>query len=509
VPMPPRPDARAWPLAGLAALAVPPLAAGLAAWGVPARLAVLAHAALAVTVIARTWRRLPAAFAAPVDRYARPLFAAWLILAVVAGVQVGRLSVFMHDASRADCSVFPDREFFRNHACLSAYTEASRLAPTGANVYDPKGYENRKIGRLDVDLFQYPPAFLLLGGTFNEITSDFFKTRATWFAIQSGALLAAALALAVWTGGTTGARMAWLIPIVWLAIPTRLVMQLGNFQVSAFSWSIGAMLLASSGSAVLAGALLGFCSAGKIFPGALVLWMVGRGRWRPVLASGVWAGVWLLVAIAWFGLKPQFDFFQYQVPRIQSGDAFFWVDDTDAVLVNQSIYGLVVRLRSLGVGGMSRHVGNVVSSLYGLGIMALALWAGWRARTRSADGEEHRTADASTWLGLLNLASFRSPFVPDAYAYIGTLWLGTVLVGAQRRVTVAVLVAAAAGWLALGQVFDGVPRTAIPAWLSLLVIAIQGLAFALNLWAVLRPIVGTVWRELAGSRRPSVATGAA
>jgi hypothetical protein len=486
--MPPRLDPRAWLLAGLAALVVFPLAAGLAAWGVPAWLAVAAVAGLAVLIIVRAWPRLPEAFAAPVDHYARPLFAAWLILATVAGVQMARLSLFMHDASRADCSVLPDREFFRNHACLSAYTEASRLAPTGANIYDRAVYENRKIGRLDVDLFQYPPAFLLLGGAFNAVTPDFFKTRATWFAVQAAALLAAALALALWVGGTTGARMAWLVPVVWLAVPTRLVMQLGNFQVSAFSWSIGAMLLAPFGSAVLAGALLGFCSAGKIFPGALVIWTLGRGRWRPVIAAGVWAGIWLVVAIAWFGFKPQIDFFQYQIPRIQSGDAFFWVDDADVVLVNQSIYGLVTRLRALGVPGMTRQAGNLVSSVYGVAVMGLALWAGWRARTRPVDGEAHRAADAATWLGLLNLASFRSPFVPDAYAYVGSLWLGTVLVGARRRVTAALLGATVVGWWALSRVFDGVTRTSTPAWLALLVMAIQGLALALSVWAVLQPI---------------------
>jgi hypothetical protein len=489
--MPPRLDPRAWLLAGLAALVVFPLATGLAAWGVPAWLAVVAMAALAAVVVARAWSRLPEAFAAPVDSYARPLFVAWLILATVAGVQVARLSLFMHDANRTDCSVLPDREFFRNHACLSAYTEASRLAPAGANIYDRAVYENRKIGRLDVDLFQYPPAFLLLGGAFNAIAPDFFKTRATWFAIQAAALLAAALALALWVGGTTGARMAWLIPVVWLAVPTRLVMQVGNFQVSAFSWSIGAMLFAVGGHAVLAGALLGFCAAGKIFPGALVLWMVGRGRWRPVVAAGAWAGIWLLVAIAWFGFKPQIDFLQYQIPRIQSGDAFFWVDDADVVLVNQSVYGLVVRLRALGVPGMSRQVGNFVSSVYGVAVMGLALWAGWRARRRSTRDGAHRAADAATWLGLLNLASFRSPFVPDAYAYIGTLWLGTVLVGAQRRVTVALVGATAVGWWALSRVFDGVTRASIPAWLTVVVIAFQAIAFGLSLWAVLRPKSGS------------------
>jgi len=290
--MPPRPDPRACLLAGLAALAVPPAAVGLAVTGLPVWLGAAALALGATILIARTWHQLPEAFAMPVDRYARPLLAAWLILAATAGLQVARLSHFMHDVGRADCSVLPDREFFRNHACLSAYTEASRLAPTGANVYDPKVYEKRKIGRLEVDLFQYPPAFLLLGGAFNALMPDFFATRAIWFATQALALLASALALAVWIGGPTGARAAWLIPVVWLSVPPRLTLQLGNFQASAFSWSIGAMLLAAAGRAGVAGALLGFCSAGKTGPDA-------RGEHRPPAAA---PGVQRPVTPAWLVL---------------------------------------------------------------------------------------------------------------------------------------------------------------------------------------------------------------
>ena len=129
------------------------------------------------------------------------LLALWLALVLVAGFHTVRLSVFMHDADLADLSVLPERPFFRTHACLSAYTEASRLAPAGQNVYDPAAYMDRKLGRLEVDLFQYPPAFLVLGGVLRLGSEDFMVNRAVWFLVQSLGFLAAALGLALWTGG--------------------------------------------------------------------------------------------------------------------------------------------------------------------------------------------------------------------------------------------------------------------------------------------------------------------
>ena len=49
------------------------------------------------------------------------------------------------------------------------------------------------------------------------------------------------------------------------------------------------------------------------------------------------------------------------------------------------------------------------------------------ARGRANGHERLRLRTAQVWLGLLSLASFRSPFVPDAYALIGTLWLLTLM----------------------------------------------------------------------------------
>jgi len=478
-------DPRVWLLSGLVGLAVPPAVVGLSATGLPLAVSALLAAAAAVIGVARGWRRLPEVFAEPVQGR-RWLIVFWLALVLGAGFHTVRLSTFMHDSARADFSVLPDRPFFRTHACLSAYTEASRLAPSGQNVYDPKAYMDRKLGRLEVDLFQYPPAFLVLGGVLRAGSEDFTVNRAVWFLVQSLGLLAATLGLAVWIGGPAGARFAWLIPLVWLATPTLLTLQLGNFQVSAFAWSVGAMMLAATGHVVAAGALLGFCAAGKIFPAVLGLYLLTRRRWAPVLSTGAWALVWLLLAIAWFGMKPQWDFLLYQVPRINSGEAFFWVDAPDVAGVNHSIYGLVARLRASGVPGMTRELGNHLASAYGAGVLALAAWLGWHRRAVADAPGEPRLAEAGIWIALLNLGSLRSPFVPDAYAFVGTLWLLALVGAGLHRHTMAAAAGAVPLWFAFSRVFDGMLKEgqATPPWMLAVTLLIQVSAIAFNLWVL-------------------------
>jgi hypothetical protein len=482
-------DPRVLLSSGLAALAAPPSAVGMAALGVPLPIAGTGIALAAAAVVAMGWRRLPGAFAAPVQGRSW-LLVAWLALVLVAGFHTARLSTFMHDAARADLSVLPDRPFFCSHTCLSAYTEASRLAPSAQNVYDPKAYMDRKLGRLDVDLFQYPPAFLLLGGMLRAGSEDFLVNRAVWFLVQSLGFFAAALALAVWVGGVTGARIAWLIPVVWVATPTLITLQLGNFQISALAWSVGAMVLASSGWVVAAGALLGFCAAGKIFPGVLGLYLLMRRQWAPVLWTAAWALAWLLLAIAWFGMKPQWDFLLYQVPRIQSGEAFFWVDSPAIAGVNHSIYGLVARLRAGGVPGMTREFGNILASAYGAGVLALAACLGWRRRGVPIGQDGSRLSEVTVWFALLNLGSLRSPFVPDAYAFLGSLWLGALIVAGPRRLPPAGVALAGLAWFAFTRVFDGLlaENTPTPPWMLAVTLLTQVTALAFNLWVVWRAL---------------------
>jgi hypothetical protein len=101
--------------------------------------------------------------------------------------------------------------------------------------------------------------------------------------------------------------------------------------------------------------------------------------------------------------------------------------------------------------------------------------------------ERLRLRRAQVWLGLLSLASFRSPFVPDAYALFGTLWLLTLVAAEghwQGRGRLALAVAAAMSMIVL----DGGPITVpVPAWIMAATLALQVAAIAFNLAIVLTP----------------------
>jgi hypothetical protein len=98
-----------------------------------------------------------------------------------------------------------------------------------------------------------------------------------------------------------------------------------------------------------------------------------------------------------------------------------------------------------------------------------------------------RLRQAQVWLGLLNLASFRSPFVPDAYALVGTLWLLTLLAAEGHWRTTGRLALAVAG-AATFVVLDGnVLPDPVPSWIVMGSLVVQLSMIALNLVAAIAP----------------------
>jgi hypothetical protein len=90
------------------------------------------------------------------------------------------------------------------------------------------------------------------------------------------------------------------------------------------------------------------------------------------------------------------------------------------------------------------------------------------------------------WLALLNLGSLRSPFVPDAYALVGTVWLGTLVVAGLERRTIGIAAVAAVLWLAFTRVFDGLLPDGVPAptWMLVASLLIQVAAVSVNVVAI-------------------------
>ncbi len=417
----------------------------------------------------------------------------WLTVALAAGVQVARLSVFMVDAERASASILPGRKFFREHSCLTAFTEAARFAGEGnRNVYDPRAYSaagcgddllkcrERSIGPLMVDIYQYPPTFLLLPGLVRLVADDFFLIRTGWFVVQVGLLAAGTLLLARWVGGTVGAIAAMLSVVLWASPSTLLGIQIGNFQATAYALSVLGMVALSTGRLAAGGAAVGFSAASKLYPGVLVVYLIARRQWCAAAWIAAGAVVTTLGALALVGAKPFVDFVQYQFPRLNSGDAFFWVDLPPAVPINYGIYGLMGKLRLLGVLDFTRETGALVSAAYGWLLFAAAAFAGWAVRAPSDDTSMHRLRDAQLWLALLNLGSFRSPFVPDAYALMGTMWLLTLVAAEWTRVTAGRVMCFAAAAVMFALVFDGIWMTEPPRWAVAVTLVNQILALGVN-----------------------------
>lgn len=134
------------------------------------------------------------------------LSVAWLVMALIAFLMIGRLSVFMIDPTLFQYSLFPGDKWMVEHCCLTAYSESTRLSDTGEyNIYDQNHYleQNgkrdsnglipfRKVSSFKVDLYHYPPTFLLLPITARAVVGDnFLDLRMLWFSLSVLSLMAA------------------------------------------------------------------------------------------------------------------------------------------------------------------------------------------------------------------------------------------------------------------------------------------------------------------------------
>ena len=327
----------------------------------------------------------------------------------------------------------PPRAIRRQHlrSCRSIPTRRGR-ARTRA----------RFIGPFEVDLYQYPPAFLVLPRAPVAAGLDFLTIRKLWFAVQSIVLFATMVLLARWIGGSSGLLVLLLVPVVWLSPTTRLALQIGNFQLTAFALTVLAMIAFDRGRVGRGGFALGFAAVSKIYPGLLGVLLIARRQWRAVAWTVAWSAAFTAAAWLMVGSAPFVDFFRYQLPRIESGQAFFWMETADVAPINFGVHGLVIKLRFLGLPWTGPEAASRAASLYAVLLLPLAAVSAWRLRALGAGTigpERLRLRQAQVWLGLLSLASFRSPFVPDAYALFGTLWLLT-------------LVAAEGHWQARGRI---------------------------------------------------------
>lgn len=430
-------------------------------------------------------RRLPRALDGLLR--AHPLLSVlWLALAALAVARIAGVALFMADPQQPQLSAIWYDPFYVNHSCFSSYWKASELASAGAsNIYDSAHYAGNE-GRFKLDEYLYPPPFLILPQLAASLGAGFVAMRAVWFAVDAALVAAIMLAVCAWIGGATGRRAALLLPAAWLALPTLITMQTGNFQLAAIALALLAMLLFQRGSDEAGGAVMALALF-KIFPGVLCAYLLFCKRWRALAWSIAFSLLYAALAYAMLGAQPFRDFVGYEMPRIASGEVWSWMqlEGLEAVVaINYSVPALVLKLKLFGVDGIEyRHLA-AVALLWSVVVVALAWLASRRASAYS------RLELAAVWLGLLGLAAVRSPFVPDDYALFPALWLWCLLAAGQPSSQVHSGVRTAMFgvlWLAFAIVMPIglVQPQHLPLLLAVSTVS-QLLALAFWLWPVLR-----------------------
>ena len=477
------PSADRWIVASLLSLLVAMLiATSVAALHAP--LAVTAIVGLLSAAALAPWvaKRLPREWDGVRGR--RPVLSAlWVVLVLAALVRTTGVAMFMADPAHAHLSTYGFDPFYIGHSCYSGYWHAAKLALEGVpNLYEVQQYQGKTSGIFRYDEFMYLPQFLLLPLVGVAFGGDFNELRAVWFTVEGGALLACMIALTVWIGGQPGRRTALLIPAVWIASPVLLTLQLGNFQLTAISLSVVAMTLFWRDRPVLGGALFGF-AVFKLFPGILGIYLIATRRWKAVGWTLGFSLLYTAIAYAWIGDQPFRALFEYQLPRMATGEAWAFLEMKElgfVAAINDSVPGLVYKLNALDVPVATRALVQQVSWAWTLVVVGLTLLAAKRASRMS------RLELAATWLALLALASFRSPFLPDHTGLFTPLWIlsliaaGSVATGGRTALY-------ALMWLALAAV---VPFVGTPLDNGLDRFVVSGIsqliAVGVCLWVVLR-----------------------
>jgi alpha-1,2-mannosyltransferase len=314
------------------------------------------------------------------------------------------------------------------HSCVSAYWVACGAIRTAPDIYAEEIYSvpqanaaavrvARPIGPLWVDQYEYPPAFLALPRLIAAATGDFWGFRRFWFALNLAVVVAGLLMVAVRFDRALGTHARWLTPFVLVAPAIIITLVIGNVQLAIIAASMIAMILFERGRHAAGGLVLAYAIVSKLYPGLLILYLLLRREWRPVVWTAAFAVVFVAVTLADFGIGP-YSAFVTHLPKLLSGEAFPAFRNPAAVAINESIPGLVFKLKLFGVAGMDFAAARVVGWIYT--VVAVVLVARLALRP-PAPGRE-----PLAWITILIVATMRSPFLPT-YGPFPSLWLATLL----------------------------------------------------------------------------------
>jgi alpha-1,2-mannosyltransferase len=412
-------------------------------WAIAGGVAVIAAVLLAVACFRSRWIRVGAEVCPPA------LCAVSLLAMVVALAQLSRLAVFVISPSLTGYSFVPSSRWEVHHSCATAYFVAARAAASGGNVYSDSLYtapdddptkirKPLKIDSFNIDVYEYPPPFLLLPRALLPLATEFLDYRVLWFGISGMSLLVGMLAVAPLLGPVAGSRALLLSPLVWAALPTFSLLQKGNVQGTVIAMSMVAMVLFRRRWWAAGGAFLAFATLSKLFPGMLVVYLLARRQWRALTWTCAFSMVFVVMSVLVFGGEMYRSFFDH-LPRLLSGEAFPAFRNPSAIAMNFSIPTLLFKLKLFGVAGIGFTVSKIVGWIYTVVVVFVTVLAARRSRRDEME--------PLVWLGILILATLRSPFIPQAYAAIPPLWLLTCMAAThdpKPRMLVGVLLAWAA-----------------------------------------------------------------
>jgi len=473
------------------AVVAPLLATAAAAFGV--RFEIGGPIALITALLCSPWlaRRLPSEWDGAHKTH--PVWCGlWLLTAVLAVVRSGGIAWFVADSTHAQSSAFWFDQFYINHNCYTGYWRAAELLRDGAaNLYDWANYDG-KFGDFPMDAYIQVPQFLILPRLGMALGGDFYQVREVWFAIEGLLTIGAMLVVCHWIGGPLGRRAMLLVPAVWLSSPFMLTLQLGNYQLATIALMLLAMIVVEYRRPMFGGALFSL-GAFKLYPGVLGIYLLMNRQWRAAAWAIGFSLLYCVIAYWWFGSVPFERYLNFNAPRLASGDDWIFLLYTDPVVdagtisvngINDSVPGLALKLNCLGFEGLNSFTWtNRLAAVWTVVVVVLAVLGALRSRQMS------RLEKVASWLAILTMASFRSPFVPDHEGLIAPLWLLSLITAASplRPRNVAWL---ALAWIALSAAlpFSGTPLEGYPRMLISTIS--QFVAVGLCFWVLLRRPTG-------------------
>jgi hypothetical protein len=274
------------------------------------------------------------------------------------------------------------------------------------------------MGAFGIDVYEYPPPFLLVPRVCRLLTTDFMRMRTFWFGLNAGVVLLAMLVVARLLGPAAGTRALLLLPLVWVGHPMMNTLQKGNIQLLVIALAMLAMVLFERRRFVAGGALLAYAIVAKLYPGMLGVYLLARRQWRAAAWTAAMGLVMVGLTLVDIGLPP-FAAFVNHLPGLLSGEAFPAFRNPGAKAINLSIPGLVFKAQLFGAPGMDFGAAKIVGWIF----TVLILWATVRVALRPPSGAEKPLV----WMAILILATLRSPFLPVTYGALPPLWLLTLL----------------------------------------------------------------------------------